>query len=109
MKITSVHTSGNGHFKVGESMQVDAMIELGDLKPDEVKVQLYCGPITSSGAIERATPLEMQHSREMAPGRHVYIGRIDCKSSGRQGFAIRVLPGYEDLATPFEPGLILWN
>jgi glycogen phosphorylase len=109
VKIVSVHTSGNGHFKVGESMQVDAMVELGDLSPDEVKVQLYCGPITSSGAIERATPMDMQHSRQMAPGRHVYIGRVDCKTSGRQGFAIRVLPGYEDLATPFEPGLILWN
>jgi glycogen phosphorylase len=45
----------------------------------------------------------------MAPGRHLFVGEIACRSSGRQGFAIRVVPGVKDLATPFEPGLILWN
>jgi hypothetical protein len=39
----------------------------------------------------------------------VFVGKIDCRTSGRQGFAIRVLPGYQDMATPFEPGLIIWN
>jgi hypothetical protein len=39
----------------------------------------------------------------------LFSGQIDCKTSGRQGFSVRVLPGSPDLATPFEPGLILWN
>jgi hypothetical protein len=39
----------------------------------------------------------------------MYTGAIDCRASGRHGFAIRVLPGNSDMATPFEPGLILWN
>jgi hypothetical protein len=51
----------------------------------------------------------MQYTKELAPGRHVFTGRIDCRTSGRQGFAVRILPGNADLATPFEPGLIIWN
>jgi starch phosphorylase len=109
VRIVGVHTSGNGHFKVGQSMQVEAMVDLGDLDPKDVTVQLYAGAITASGAIGEAAPLGMEHSKQMAPGRHLYVGRIDCKTSGRHGFAIRVLPGNPDMATPFEPGLILWN
>ena len=51
----------------------------------------------------------MEHAKEMGPGRHLYTGRIECCTSGRHGFAVRVLPGYPDMATPFEPGLITWN
>ena len=43
------------------------------------------------------------------PRRHLYVGRLDCHTSGRQGFAIRIVPGGPDFATPFEPGLITWN
>jgi glycogen phosphorylase len=109
VRIVGVHTSGNGHFKVGQSMQVEAMVDLGDLEPNDVQVQLYAGCITAAGAIGGAAPLAMEHSKQMAPGRHLYVGRIDCKTSGRHGFAIRVLPGNPDLVSPFEPGLILWN
>ena len=48
-----MHTSGNGHFKVGQSMQVEAMVDLGELAPTDVQVQLYAGPITASGAMSR--------------------------------------------------------
>ena len=109
VRIVGVHTSGHGHFKVGQSMQVEAMVDLGDLDPQDVMGQLYAGAITASGAIGDAAPLSMEHSKQMAPGRHLYVGRIDCKTSGRHGFAIRVLPGNPDMASPFEPGLILWN
>ena len=51
----------------------------------------------------------MSHAKALAPERHLFIGRLDCRNSGRQGFAIRILPGYKDLATPFEPGMIIWN
>jgi hypothetical protein len=51
----------------------------------------------------------MDYSKELAPNRHLFTGTIDCRTSGRQGFAIRILPGHKDMASPFEPGLITWN
>ena len=53
--------------------------------------------------------MDMNYSKQLAPGRHLFTGRIDCRTSGRQGFSVRVLPGNADMATPFEPGLIIWN
>jgi starch phosphorylase len=109
IKIVGVHTSGNGHFKVGESMQVEALVDLPELEPSDVAVQLYAGPINATGQIDRPQTLVMEHSREVGPNRHLFVGKIDCRTSGRHGFAVRILPGYHDMATKFEPGLILWN
>jgi len=94
---------------VGQDVQVEAMVDLPDLKPEEVSVQLYAGPINAQGGFEQASAMDMTHSREMAPNRHLFVGKIDCRTSGRHGFAVRILPGNKDLATPFEPGLIIWN
>jgi starch phosphorylase len=109
IKIIGVHSSGNGHFKVGQTMQVEALVELPDIDPRQVNVQLYAGPINATGHIEAPIARNMEHARQIAPGRHVFTGSIECRTSGRQGYAIRVVPGNPDLATPFEPGLITWN
>jgi starch phosphorylase len=109
IKIVGVHTSGNGHYKVGDAMQVEALIDMPDIAPAEVTVQVYCGPISATGHIDSPAPVTMDHSKTLAANRHLYSGTIPCKSSGRHGFAIRILPGSPDLATSFEPGLILWN
>jgi starch phosphorylase len=95
IKIVGVHTTGNGHYKVGEAV--------------EVAVQLYYGSTSAAGEIEQPQALLMEHTKQLAPTRHVFTGHLECKTSGRQGFAIRVLPGVSDLASPFEPGLIVWN
>lgn len=109
IKLLGVQTSGNGHYKVGQSMQVEALVEMPELNPTEIAVQLYAGPISTAGEIENPQVITLRHGREVAPGRHLYTGQFDCTSSGRQGFAVRVLPGLQDLASPFEPGLIIWS
>jgi starch phosphorylase len=109
VRVIGVHTSGDGHYKVGEQMQVEALVDLPDINPGDIRVQLYSGRISATGQIESATTHPMQYGREVAPGRHAFTGTIACNTSGRQGFAIRVLPGHADMASPFEPGLITWN
>jgi len=70
---------------------------------------MYAGPITATGEIGAPKILPMSYSKQIAGARHVFSGQIECRASGRQGFAVRVLPGDADMATPFEPGLIAWN
>jgi starch phosphorylase len=109
IKVVGVHASGNGHYQVGQNMEVEALLDLADIDPKDVQVQLYAGPINASGQIETATARPMKYFKQLAPGRHVFTGSIECGTSGRQGYAIRVLPGYPDMVSPFEPGLITWN
>ncbi len=110
IKVLGLHTSGNGHYKVGESLQVEALVELPELQPTDVSIELCSGLMGGAGdEIDNPQIIKMSHTREVAPGRHLFTGRIECAASGRQGFAMRIIPGLTDLATPFEPGLILWH
>jgi starch phosphorylase len=110
IRVVGVHNSGNGHYKVGQTLDVEALVDLpADIKPDDLQVQLYTGRLNASGELESAAPMTMNMTRQMGPSRYLFTGSVECRTSGRQGFAIRILPGYSDLATPFEPGLITWN
>jgi len=109
VRIVGVHTNGNANFKVGQDLKVEALVDLPNLKPDDIAVELYTGPLNATGQIEAPQLLRMKYIHPMAPDRHLFVGEITCKVSGRQGYAIRVIPGNSDLATPFEPGLIAWN
>jgi len=42
-------------------------------------------------------------------GTYLFAGAITCRTSGRHGYAVRVLPKHEDLDNPFEMNLILWG
>jgi glycogen phosphorylase len=109
VRVHAVNHTGNGHYKVGDAMQVEAIVDLGQLTPAHIRVQLFTGLVNADRRIDTANTIEMSHTREVATGRHLYTGRIDCTNSGRYGFAVRLLPGVTNLATPFEPGLILWS
>jgi starch phosphorylase len=109
VRIAAVHPTDSANFKVGQTLQVKVLVDLPSLNPDDIAVELYTGVLNATGQIEHPQLLRMQYAGPMGPDRYSYIGEIICKVSGRQGYAIRVLPGNPDLATPFEPGLIAWN
>lgn len=109
IRVVGIHTSGNGHYKVGDRMQVEALLDIPEIEPGDVSVQLYAGAINSAGSIDSPQVLRMQHNKQMAPDRHLFTGTIECQSSGRHGFSVRIVPGNGDMASPFEPGLITWN
>ena len=108
IKIVGVHSAGDGHYKVGQSVQVEALVDLGTVTPKETERATILRPTSAWGILKTADDPDATR-REMAPGRHLFVGTIDCRTSGRQGFAVRIPAGNPDLATPFEPGLILWN
>lgn len=94
---------------INENFEVRAQVFLGKLTPDEVRVELYLGPVNPNGELvnARATRMEMV---EAGPGNvyHYKDLAVACCSSGLYGYTVRVLPHHEDLLTDFLPGLITW-
>jgi starch phosphorylase len=104
----------NGHqpeLKVGSDIKVAAQVRLGRLRPEDIAVQIYFGQVNSAGQIENGQVVEMtcEDGSQTPDGVVVFSGTIPCRNSGRQGFALRVLPRHPDLVEPYEPGLILWE
>jgi starch phosphorylase len=110
IKVISARAVGNGHYRVGETMTVEAVINVPEaVDPRDVDVQLYSGVLDTSGRINEPRVIPMAKREQTGTGLYRYEGIIKCQSTGKQGFAIRIVPGTQDLATPFEPGLITWN
>ena len=63
---------------------------------------LGAGELLAEGVAMRAV-------ENRSPGEHVYEGAIPCAFSGRHGYAIRVVPSYDDPFDRYDQGLITWG
>jgi starch phosphorylase len=96
-------------LKVGDQLQVEAVVSLGELKPTDVSVEVYYGSLDAEGLIVDGQALPMLIAQSKGKGTYVFAGAIACKTSGRHGYALRIVPQHEDLGHPLEMGLILWG
>jgi starch phosphorylase len=96
-----------GPFRVGESFAVTAVVNLGELRPDEIKVELYYGALKTVDSIADSHSEEMAVKENRGDGEYLYECTIICGDSGRYGFTVRVIPRGDDRIR-FAPGLITW-
>lgn len=97
----------NDDIKVGLTFPIIAEIELGDLTPNDVEVQIYFGKV--DGPAESAKSIvKMNHVKKAKSTNYTYRGEIDCKDTGQFGFTLRILPQHPMLINSFELGLIRW-
>jgi starch phosphorylase len=100
----------NPQLKVGSKLKVSALVKLGKLKPDDVSVELYHGPLDARGNIIDGAVIEMKHKSSAGQdNEHWFSGLTPCHASGRRGVAVRVVPRHPDATNPHELGLILWE
>lgn len=96
-------------IKVGSEFVISAEVALGNLKPDDVDVQIYYG---------KKDDMEKPHSNRFITmecentnardGRYIYKGKISCDTTGLYGYTLRILPNHPLFINPFELGLIKW-
>jgi starch phosphorylase len=111
IRIESVSAEGpeDQELKVGDQLQVQARVHLGALNPTDVAVELFHGRLDAQGMIVDGESIPMLIAQSKGKGKYVFVGAITCQTSGRHGYALRILPHHEDLGHPFEMGRILWG
>ena len=110
INVENVKSDDPDHLRVGGRLDVEALVNLGNISPDDVQVQLFHGRIDNLGEIPAPTTINMSHNgANESNGTWKFKGTIPCRSSGQHGFAVRVLPSHPDLGDLFEPGLVCWG
>lgn len=109
VRVADVQAPGAQVLKVGDALQLAARVHLGPVPPDDVAVEAYYGQITPDGEIEHGEAVRLGFAREAGDGHHWFEGAVPCKASGRNGYAIRVVPCHEDLADRYDQGLVVWG
>jgi glycogen phosphorylase len=95
--------------KVGSDLDIHAVVDLGSLTPNDVRVQLYYGELTTRGEIgETGEAIDMQAGTKASDGSYQYTGHLTYQTSGERGMSVRVLPYHPYLRTSFLPGMITW-
>lgn len=111
VKVTEVAVDPS-QIKVNEDVCVRAWVDLGELTPDDVTVQLYYGLLDSRGQILAGETIDMNYccpdGSDERKNVHEFVTELTYRSTGRRGLSVRVLPRHEDLAEPIHTGLIVW-
>jgi starch phosphorylase len=109
IRVESVDTGHLTALQVGEEAVVQAQVLLGDLKPDDVRVEFYLGRVAAAGEITDAQVVPMQFVGQDSGGGCVFrASSVLCRKSGLHGYTVRVVGQHPDLVHPFVPGLIVW-
>jgi len=93
---------------VGAKGEVVARVQLGGLKPENVRVQLYFGPLDTRGNIVEGNAIDMKLNSAEGDGVYIFKAEHRYTVSGEQGLSVRIVPYHEYLDTSFQPGLITW-
>ncbi|MDR2725231.1 MAG: alpha-glucan phosphorylase, partial [Candidatus Adiutrix sp.] len=101
-------TADGGQKKVGEDMGFEAKVHLGVLKPEDVTVEVYYGPLNHMGDFTNRTTLILEPDKDLHGGAWLFKNTVTCRNTGKFGYTIRVLPSKKRLANPFALGLICW-
>ncbi len=107
--VEDVRTEIGSSVPIRAHVKVSAVVRLGGLSHDDVRVQVFHGVVTSTGDLVDGIGEDMRFDRDLGDGKRLFTGEFAVGKSGRNGFSVRVLPREPRLATPFVPGLIAWD
>ncbi len=99
-------------INVGSMLNVKTRVCMGQIKPEDIDVQIYHGTVDSWGNIVNGDCQTMKpaHNGDSLNNGHCeFVGSVPCTMSGRQGVTVRIVPKNDNMTDPYEPGLILWE
>lgn len=109
LRVEKLDANTTDPLGVHQQLDISATVCLGRLAPEEVRVQVYVGRLDNDGRICEGKAFDLQHVEAAGEGRHRFQGSIQAQTSGRHGFAVRIIPGGVMFDGTTEPGLIFWD
>ena len=109
ISVEQVEEKRESVLRVGQQVEIQALIHLGGIAPHDVLVELYYGPLDSNRQISRGQCAAMEWQKDLHDGRHLFVGAVPCRTSGLYGGRLRIRPGRQDEADIWEPGLFFWD
>jgi starch phosphorylase len=96
-----------GTHRVGDSFRVSSVVRLGELKPEEVDLELYYGYFKSFAELGESRVVPMDVEQDHGDGSYTYACTLSCSKAGRFGFSVRATPR-GDAWIKMTPGLLTW-
>jgi starch phosphorylase len=94
---------------VGQEVPVHIEVSLGDLTPEDLRVEVFYGQLDSVGEILNSKTLKLEFTRKTGSGNATFSGIIRCLNSGRFGFVPRLMASNPDIPVQDRLKHITWG
>ncbi|MBQ8033194.1 MAG: alpha-glucan family phosphorylase, partial [Elusimicrobiaceae bacterium] len=108
VSITDVTQAPASAILMGDKVNFKARVSLGNLKPEEVQVEVFLGKRGNVGGIDKLGTIPMNCTGKDGET-YLYEASAAPANSGRQDYALRVLPKNDRLPNVLTPLFIRWE
>lgn len=93
---------------MGDKIHFKARVFLGNLAPEDIQVEVYLGQRGNLGDIVKEDAIDMNNTGKEGDA-YIYEADIAPQNSGRQDYALRILPANNDIPNVLTPLFIRWE
>ena len=108
VNVSSIEDGSSNPISLSSLLNVKAHVHLGQIKPEDVLVELYVGQVASDGDLIGGKAIQMNLEAPDGDGAYEYAVTTSLSRTGLHGYTVRVRPYHPDMAERFLPGLIRW-
>ncbi|MBM3279590.1 MAG: alpha-glucan family phosphorylase [Candidatus Handelsmanbacteria bacterium] len=108
LRIEGVEAALPTQLRVGMRIPLRVTLDLGQLAPHDVRVELYLGKVTAQRELVHTETLPLSYQGRGEGHRHLFAGDFPCTNPGTHGYTVRVVPSHPDLRDPLDLGLVSW-
>ena len=109
IQITQESNVDNVKMNAGDIIEVGCKVQLPNLDPENISVQVYYGQILDNGIVNNITITEMKKIEENKEENiYTYSAKIKLTTGGNFGYTFRVMPKHEMLLDAANMNLIKW-
>ena len=105
IKITQIENLNNITIDAGDNIDVACKVELPNISPENISVQVYSGKIQDNGTLGEINVIEMEEDKK-EPG--IYRAKLKLTTGGDYGYTFRVMPKHEMILDAANLNLVKW-
>ncbi len=108
VSVTDITPNRVEEVVIGSNISLKARVSLGSLTPDDVAVEVYIGTSGVGGEIMDPKVLYMNNTGKDGEN-YIYDLTFAPENSGRQDYAMRVIPKNQDVVSTLTPLFLRWE
>ena len=96
----------------GEQIEVKCAVTLPNIKPEDIRVEVYYGKFLEDGTVQDVKIIPMTRMKTEKSNeenrKYNYTAKIDLNSGGNYGYSFRVMPQHEMILESANLDLVKW-
>ena len=105
IRIIELNNLNNVTIDAGNNIEVKCEVDLQNINPDNISVQVYSGKVLDNGILEDIKVTEME---KLFKDSNIYSAKISLSTGGNYGYTFRVMPKHEMVLDAQNLNLIKW-